>query len=83
MKDFASEEDGNQLRKTLGLPESAFVLIYPAEFSKRKSQHVLIEAMQGGAAGGLVVLPTLRVYGEDGEYTPELLEIYGKNRVES
>ena len=44
---------------------------------------VLIEAMQGGAAGGLVVLPTLRVYGEGGEYTPELLEIYGKNRVES
>ncbi len=44
---------------------------------------VLIEAIQGGAPGGLVVLPTLRVYGEDGEYTPELLEIYGKNRVES
>lgn len=44
---------------------------------------VLIEAMQGGAAGGLVVLPTLKVYGENGEYTPELLEIYGKNRVES
>lgn len=44
---------------------------------------VLIEAVQGGAPGGLVVLPTLRVYGEDGEYTPELLEIYGKNRVES
>ena len=44
---------------------------------------VLIEAVQGGAQGGLVVLPTLRVYGGDGEYTPELLEIYGKNRVES
>lgn len=44
---------------------------------------VLIEAVQGGAPGGLVVLPTLRVYGEDGEYTPELLEIYGKTRVES
>ena len=40
---------------------------------------VLIEAVQGGASGGLVILPTLRVYGEDGEYTPELLEIYGKS----
>ncbi len=40
---------------------------------------VLIEAVQGGAPGGLVTLPTLRVYGEDGEYTPDLLEIYGKN----
>ncbi len=45
---------------------------------------VLIEAVQGGAAGGLVMLPTLRVYGEEGTYTPELLEIYGKTegRVE-
>ncbi len=39
---------------------------------------VLIEAVQGGAPGGLVTLPTLRVYGGDGEYTGELLEIYGK-----
>ena len=30
------------------------------------------------------MLPTLRVYGEEGTYTPELLEIYGKTegRVE-
>ena len=42
----ATEEDGMQLRQSLGIPEEAFVLIYPAEFSKRKSQHVLIEAMQ-------------------------------------
>lgn len=41
---------------------------------------VLIEAVQGGATGGLVMLPTLRVYSEDGEYTPELLEIYGKQQ---
>lgn len=44
--DSATEENGIQLRRKLGIPESAFVLIYPAEFSKRKSQHVLIEAMQ-------------------------------------
>ena len=40
---------------------------------------VLIEAVQGGALGGLAVLPALRVYGEDGAYTSELLEIYGKH----
>lgn len=44
--DSAGAEDGLLLRKRLGIPEDAFVLIYPAEFSKRKSQHVLIEAMQ-------------------------------------
>lgn len=43
--DSATREDGLRLRKELGIPEDAFVLIYPAEFSKRKSQHVLIEAM--------------------------------------
>ena len=43
---------------------------------------VLIEAVQGGAPGGLVALPTLRVYGGDGSYTPELLEIYGKKHAE-
>lgn len=32
-------------RGSLGIPENAFVLIYPAEFSKRKSQAVLINAM--------------------------------------
>lgn len=41
----ATEEDGKQLRKQLGIPEDAFVLLYPAELSRRKSQHVLIEAM--------------------------------------
>lgn len=33
------------LRKKLGIPEDAFVLIYAAEFSARKSQGVLIRAM--------------------------------------
>ena len=33
------------LRRTLGIPQSAFVLIYPAEFSSRKSQSVLLHAM--------------------------------------
>ncbi len=44
--DKAAAEDGRRLRETLGIPKEAFVLLYPAEFSERKSQHVLIEAMQ-------------------------------------
>lgn len=44
---------------------------------------VLIEAMQGGAAGGLVLLPTLRVRDENGAYTEELLRIYGMTEKES
>ena len=34
-----------EIRERLGLPADAFVLIYPAEFSARKSQSVLIRAM--------------------------------------
>ncbi len=47
--------------------------------SGKPANLALIEAVQGGASGGLVVLPTLCVYGEDGVYTKELLEIYGKH----
>lgn len=39
-------EDSEEIRDEYGIPRDAFVLIYAAEFSKRKSQHVLIEAMQ-------------------------------------
>ena len=35
-----------KLRKELGIPENAFVLIYAAEFSKRKSQNVIIRALK-------------------------------------
>lgn len=35
-----------RLRKELGIPENAFVLIYAAEFSRRKSQNVIIRAME-------------------------------------
>lgn len=42
---------------------------------------VLIESVQGGAQGGLVTLPTLRVYDKDGSYTPELLDIYGTHEI--
>ena len=35
-----------RLRKELGIPEDAFVLIYAAEFSARKSQNVIIRALK-------------------------------------
>ena len=54
--DLASPEDGIRLRRELGISDDAFVLIYPAEFSKRKSQHVLIEAMQHLPQNVLLIL---------------------------
>ena len=43
--DAAGPAEGRALRKRLGVPEEAFVLVYPAEFSARKSQEVLLRAM--------------------------------------
>ena len=43
--DGYTEEDARQLRREWSIPEDAFVLLYPAEFSKRKSQEVLLRAM--------------------------------------
>ena len=42
----ASPEAGRALRETLGLPADAFVLLYAAELSRRKSQQVLIRALK-------------------------------------
>ena len=39
------QENPQALRAAHGIPEDAFVLVYAAEFSKRKSQSVLIRAM--------------------------------------
>jgi glycosyltransferase EpsD len=44
--DASSPEEGEALRRELGISEDAFVLLYPAEFSRRKSQEVLIRAMK-------------------------------------
>lgn len=44
--DAATCEDGVRLRREFGIADDAFVLIYAAEFSERKSQHVLIRAMR-------------------------------------
>ena len=44
--DEAPAEAGTELRRELGISAEAFVLLYPAEFSPRKSQAILIRAMQ-------------------------------------
>ena len=44
--DGVSRADGLRLRAELGIAEDAFVLLYAVEFSPRKSQAVLIQAMK-------------------------------------
>ena len=43
--DHATREDGVRVRRELGISDDAFVLLYAAEFSERKSQKILIKAM--------------------------------------
>lgn len=43
--DSCVPELGHALRRELGIPEDAFVLVYPAEFSARKHQETCIRAM--------------------------------------
>lgn len=50
-------QDGIQLRKELGLAQDAFVILYPAEFSVRKSQQILIQAMAHLPDHTVLVLP--------------------------
>lgn len=58
--DFTSLDrpsDPAALRRSLSIPEDAFVLLYPAEFSKRKSQQVLLRALTALPANFVLVLP--------------------------
>ena len=45
------------MRHRLSIPEDAFVLLYPAEFSSRKSQQVLLHALTLLPANFMLVLP--------------------------
>ena len=54
--DEVPPEAGAELRRELSIPEDAFVLLYPAEFSARKSQKVLIKAMQSLPEQAVLVL---------------------------
>jgi glycosyltransferase EpsD len=44
--DATTDSKRNEIREELNIPESAFVFVYAAEFSERKSQSTLIRAMQ-------------------------------------
>jgi len=51
------DTDPAALRRTLSIPDDAFVLLYPAEFSHRKSQHVLLRALTALPTNFTLVLP--------------------------
>ena len=55
--DAAGPEDGAALRARYGIDPGAFVLVYAAEFSERKSQRVVIEAMRLLTENMVLVLP--------------------------
>ncbi len=48
---------GQQKRAACGVAPDAFLMVYPAEFSPRKSQHVLIEAMPSLPERAVLALP--------------------------
>lgn len=50
-------ETGRALRRELGIPEDAFVLVYPAEFSGRKCQETCIRAMEALSDDVYLLLP--------------------------
>lgn len=50
-------EEKMAIRKKYGISENAFVLIYPAEFSARKSQMILIQTMQKLPDESMLLLP--------------------------
>lgn len=46
-----------KLRERLGIPQDAFVFIYPAEFSRRKNQIMVIRALKQLPENAFLVLP--------------------------
>lgn len=60
--------------KEISLEPKRVRLVQPN--NKKAPNIVLVEARKGGKEG-LVFLPTLSVYGEDGKYTKDLLKEYG------
>lgn len=65
----------NDLRQELGISNDAFVLIYPAEFSRRKSQQVLLRALTHLPENVVLVLPGSGVLLEDCKALSETLGI--------
>lgn len=63
--DRCTRADGMALRATLGIPEDAVVMLYPAEFSARKNQSALLQAMPKLPKQAVLVLPGQGVLLED------------------
>ena len=55
--DAAKADDGAELRRRLGIDKTAFVLIFAAEFSKRKSQSTLLQALNRLPENVVLLLP--------------------------
>ena len=53
----ASARDRQEARRELGLADDAFVLLYAAEFSDRKNQRMLVEALAGLPERAVLALP--------------------------
>lgn len=70
--DRRGEDDRERLRAEWGIPRSAFVLLYAAEFSRRKSQAVLIRAMERLPENVVLVLAG------DGDLLPECQKQAGR-----
>ena len=66
------------LRRKWAIPEDAFVMIYPAEFSKRKSQAVLIQAMTKLSKRCVLVLPGQGALWEECRAVARRLELTGR-----
>lgn len=55
--DAVSETDGRTYRRELGIPDTAFLMVYAAEFSRRKHQAFLIQALRGLPERAMLLLP--------------------------
>ena len=54
---FSADTSSQMVRKNLNISDDAFVMIYPAEFSKRKNQQMLIRSMTLLPHKAILVLP--------------------------
>lgn len=71
-------DDSLILRRKWGIPDEAFVMIYPAEFSERKSQAVLIQAMTKLPVSCVLVLPGQGALLEECRAVTRRLELTGR-----
>ena len=70
----AARLDISQLAGEHGLGVQRLRTVHP--YRQRSANLVLVEAVKEGRTG-IEILPPLVIYNDDGQYTSELLEIYG------